>query len=239
MPWENGWWGRIDKDFLMACLGVVRVLKVPETGAKRKLLDAAEMLVVEKGFDLVSVRDVTGAVKANVAAVNYHFGTREGMLDLVVARVLAPLCEERLKRLNKVERDAGVDVLVEAYVGGLGVTASRMGMELGYFLKLCGRVEVLGADKMPMELAVSRERVAERFVKALSGALPDLPQKELAVGWKFFEAGLGQAMTGIGKKDDAEELLAYWSGFGVKGLCGAGAAPVVKKDDGQALLFEF
>jgi len=63
----------------------MRVTKVPESGPKRSLLDATERLVVEKGFDLVSVRDITGAIKANVAAVNYHFGSREALMDVVMS----------------------------------------------------------------------------------------------------------------------------------------------------------
>ena len=59
------------------------------------MLDAAERLVAAKGFDSVSIRDITGAVKANVAAVNYHFGSRESLLDLVITHVLEPLCAER------------------------------------------------------------------------------------------------------------------------------------------------
>ena len=118
----------------------MRVLKVPEGGPKKKLLDAAELLVSEKGFDLVSVRDVTGAVKANVAAVNYHFGSREGMMDLLMLRSIAPLYEERLDALEKAERKhAGkmvqVEEIVSSYVSPLAVPANRLGMENALFLR--------------------------------------------------------------------------------------------------------
>ncbi|MEO8616967.1 MAG: helix-turn-helix domain-containing protein, partial [Luteolibacter sp.] len=64
----------------------MRELTIPESGPKRTLLNAAEQLFATKGFESVSVRDVTQSVKMNVAAVNYHFGSREQMLSLVILR---------------------------------------------------------------------------------------------------------------------------------------------------------
>ena len=58
----------IDKGSGDAWLVFVRATKLPKTGIKRTMLDAAERLVAVKGFDSVSIRDVTGAAKANVAA---------------------------------------------------------------------------------------------------------------------------------------------------------------------------
>ena len=61
----------------------VRVTKVPKSGSKGKLLDAVEILVAKNGLDSVSIRDITGAAGANVAAVNYHFGSREGPMEVL------------------------------------------------------------------------------------------------------------------------------------------------------------
>ena len=47
------------------------------TGTRERLLAAAERLFAEQGYDGTSVRDVTVAAGANVAAVNYHFGGKE------------------------------------------------------------------------------------------------------------------------------------------------------------------
>ena len=58
----------------------MRDMTIPESGTKRKLLDAAELLFAERGFEAVSVRDITQLAKTNVAAVNYHFGSRDEYL---------------------------------------------------------------------------------------------------------------------------------------------------------------
>jgi AcrR family transcriptional regulator len=76
-------------------------------GTKLKLLDVAEQLVAEHGFDLVSLRAVTARAGVNLAAVNYHFGTREGLFQALVERRVAPINRERLAVLDRLEAEAG------------------------------------------------------------------------------------------------------------------------------------
>ena len=82
----------------------MRAVTIPESGSKRKLLDAAEQLFADKGFEAVSVRDITQLAKTNVAAVNYHFGSRDSLLSLVMMRYMLPVTEERIARLEAIER---------------------------------------------------------------------------------------------------------------------------------------
>ena len=222
----------------------MRVLKVPENGPKRKLLDAAELLVSGKGFDTVSVRDVTGAVKANVAAVNYHFGSREGLMDLLMMRLLEPLCEERLKGLEQAERQragkmAILEEVVAAYAKALTATATRLGMEEAYYLKLAGRILVLADEGLAPPLAALRENVRDRFLAALARALPDTPPAELAASWRIFDSGLSQSLVTLAPDEDPAPLIAHWTNFGTKGLGGGKPAKEARKDDSQGMLFDF
>ncbi len=235
----------IDIDRRIAWLVPVRVLKIPEDGPKRKLLDAAESLVAEKGFDTVSVRDVTGAVKANVAAVNYHFGSREGLLDLVMTRILEPLCEERLAAMDQIERRrAGKAVVVlediiAAYVNALSTTARRLDMEQSYFLKIAGRILVFPEENLAPVLAALCEKVRERFLTALTRALPETPPAELAAGWRIFGSGLSQSLVTLAPGEDSDQLLSLWAAFGIKGLGGGKPPKEAKKEDPQEMLFDF
>ncbi|MBC7979144.1 MAG: TetR/AcrR family transcriptional regulator [Armatimonadetes bacterium] len=214
----------------------MRVLKVPETGAKRKLLDAAEALVAKKGFDGVSVRDVTGAIKANVAAVNYHFGSREGLMDLVMMKSLGPLCKERAKTLDGLGKTASVEALVSAYVRAVLTTAGTLEMEPEFFLCLVGRVQVIEDGNLPELLSLERKNVSHRYLKSLARALPEMDPAELAMRWDFFESGLGQALLSVKSKDNAPDLLECWSRFGVLGL--SGDHSVDSMEGGQGMLFE-
>src|SRR5690606_14469470 len=92
-----------------------------KVATKQRLIDAAEALFADEGFDRVSVRDITTKAAANVAAVNYHFGSREGLVAVVMARYINPVNEERLARLEALERRAGnkalaVEEILEAFI---------------------------------------------------------------------------------------------------------------------------
>src|SRR6218665_111665 len=90
---------------------------VPNSGPKLRLVEAAEKLFAEKGFEAVSVRDITKEAGANVAAVNYHFGSREGLVVAVISRYLIPVSQERLASLERAERNGGgVEEILAAFV---------------------------------------------------------------------------------------------------------------------------
>lgn len=191
------------------------------------MLDAAERLVAVKGFDSVSIRDVTGAAKANVAAVNYHFGSREGLLALVMTHVLEPLCAERIARLEAAGKQVSVEEAVAAFVNALEPAAARIGMDAPLFFRLAGRIQCLPDETLPDAMRDARREVTRRFLAALS--------KDLAADWAFFEAGLAQSLVMEADSKHFNALKERWIAFGVRGLGETGAKP---KNDPQGLLFE-
>src|SRR5918995_3621308 len=82
-------------------------MRVMET--KEKILDAAERLFATHGFAGTSLRAVTKEAGVNLAAVHYHFGTKEDLLRAVLSRIVIPVNRERLKMLEQVEAAAGSD----------------------------------------------------------------------------------------------------------------------------------
>src|SRR5688572_23669682 len=73
---------------------------------KERLLNAAERLFAARGFAGTSLREVTAEAGANVAAVHYHFGSKEELLRAVLSRIVAPVNAERLTLLERVEAEA-------------------------------------------------------------------------------------------------------------------------------------
>src|ERR1700687_1020332 len=73
---------------------------------KTRILDAAESLFMEHGFEATSLRSLTTAAGVNLAAVNYHFGTKEVLFQAVLTRRLDPMNQERILLLEKLEREA-------------------------------------------------------------------------------------------------------------------------------------
>ncbi len=71
---------------------------------KHRILDAAETLFGEHGYGATSLRAITSAAGVNVAAVHYHFGGKQQLLEAVFARRVDAVNAERLERLDELER---------------------------------------------------------------------------------------------------------------------------------------
>ena len=68
-----------------------------------RILDAAEALFAEKGFAETSLRTITSKAGVNLAAVNYHFGSKKALIQAVFARFLEPFCKKLTQSLNEFE----------------------------------------------------------------------------------------------------------------------------------------
>ncbi|MDC3353328.1 TetR/AcrR family transcriptional regulator, partial [Verrucomicrobiales bacterium] len=73
---------------------------------REQILDTAEVLFAADGFRNVSLRRITTEADVNIAAVNYHFGSKEALVSEVLSRVISPINGERLRLLNAAEEKA-------------------------------------------------------------------------------------------------------------------------------------
>lgn len=76
----------------------------PDT--KQRILNAAEYHFARDGYHATSLRSITAAAKVNLAAVNYHFGSKEALLEAVIEHRLTPLNEARLGQLERLLKQA-------------------------------------------------------------------------------------------------------------------------------------
>lgn len=160
---------------------------------KSRLLDVAEELFGENGIERVSVRDITEAAKANLAAINYHFGSKEELVEAVFTRRVAPVNEARLTALDEVEaRSQGgaapnVEDILDAFIRPAVTACRRAGKEGSSggtaFAKLFGRCLTEPGPEVEALLTRQFSAVSTRFEQAFSRALPDLTRSEIF--WKF------------------------------------------------------
>lgn len=80
--------------------------KGSQSDTKQSILDAAEFLFATQGFRGTSLRAITGKAKVNLAAVNYHFGSKRALLEEVIKRRILPLNQVRRQRLADVRETA-------------------------------------------------------------------------------------------------------------------------------------
>lgn len=150
-------------------------------GTKKRLREAMESLVAERGFDAVSVRDITGLAKANVAAVNYHFGSREGLVQHVIESQLRPLIVARHQILTEsATRD--VIPLLQQWHGSIGAMFADAEENGFHALRMMGRCLEM-TYTLPL-LAISQEMRAQdvQFQKQMAEAhtvlnLPEIQGK--------------------------------------------------------------
>src|SRR5215475_12990661 len=100
----------------------------PADTTRDRLLDAAERLFAEYGYQATTMRTVTTEAGANIAAVNYHFGSKQALLEAVVHRALGPVVEERRRRLDILEShgEPSVEEIVDAIIAPM---IERLGSE--------------------------------------------------------------------------------------------------------------
>jgi len=78
-----------------------------EKGVQARLVEAAEVLFCERGFNETSVRDIAGVADCNVASVNYYFGGKENLYVEVWRRRLAGMRDARLAGIARVMSSQG------------------------------------------------------------------------------------------------------------------------------------
>lgn len=78
-----------------------------EIGVRERLLDAAEGLFAEHGFDKTSVRELAAAAGCNIASVNYYFGGKRNLYSEMWRRHLVEMTNMRLASIEKVVSESG------------------------------------------------------------------------------------------------------------------------------------
>ncbi|MFO1422681.1 MAG: TetR/AcrR family transcriptional regulator [Candidatus Competibacteraceae bacterium] len=157
-----------------------------EDDTRQRLLDAAEALFAEHGFAETSLRAITTQARANLAAVHYHFGSKDELLRAVFARRLRMLNEERLTQLTELETDGGA-VTVEAVLAAFiepSLRLRRAGVQGERFTRLLGRAQIEASEALRGFLREQYAPVLERFQRTLVQLLPELPPGEIR--WRLY-----------------------------------------------------
>jgi AcrR family transcriptional regulator len=163
---------------------------IQQRDTRSRILDVAEELFGELGLDRVSIRDITRKAKVNLAAINYHFGSKEDLIGAVFERRVVPVNEARLAALDAVEKSAGkripkLEAILEAFIRPAlqaSLKASKGGTA---FSKLFGRCLSEPSPEVEVLLKRQFEPLVERMDGALRRALPHLSRSDIYWRMKF------------------------------------------------------
>ncbi len=168
---------------------------------KNVILNAAEALFAERGFALTSLRHITAKAGVNLAAVNYHFGSKQALIQAVFERRIIPMNRRRLERLDELQakydaRSIPLDALIEAFVGPAMELATDQDQGGALFIRLLGRSYTEPSVSLQQSIRALHGPVIERFKDAFSSVLPALPANELYWRMHFMVGLLAYMMSG-------------------------------------------
>ena len=153
---------------------------------KDRILAAAEELFARTGVARTSLRAITALARVNLAAVNYHFGSKDGLVEEVYRRRLEPLNRARLANLDRLEKRArkpSLEAILEAFMTPVASLARDPAQGGPTVMRLLGQTHAEAEAPFKAWFAGEYRRVLERYHAALCKALPGLPPED--VRWRL------------------------------------------------------
>jgi AcrR family transcriptional regulator len=153
---------------------------------KDRILAAAEELFARTGVARTSLRAITALARVNLAAVNYHFGSKDGLVEEVYRRRLEPLNRARLANLDRLEKRArkpSLEAILEAFMTPVASLARDPAQGGPTVMRLLGQTHAEAEAPFKAWFAGEYRRVLERYHAALCRALPGLPPED--VRWRL------------------------------------------------------
>ena len=179
----------------------IRPLK-PQHETRTRILDAAEELFMQHGFEGTSMRHLTSRAGVNLAAVNYHFGSKHALIEAVFRRRLDPMNAERIAALERLE-ELSPEGIIRAFVApSLSLVADAKGGR--NFIRLLGRTYSEPAKEIRALIGQMYAPAMERYKSALKRALPQMPEDELVWRMHFMFGTLAYTLAAT----DTVQLIA-------------------------------
>jgi len=188
---------------------------------KERILGAAEELFAQQGFSGTSLRQVTSRADVNLAAVNYHFGSKENLVNEVFRRRLDELSARRMAALAEALQAPAprLESLLAAFIEpALALTLDRQGGSA--FVRVLARAFAEKNEGLRRFLSDNYGHVLREFARALAGELPALDKERLYWRLDFVAGALTYAMADFG-------LIKRPAGVGERAHCRRAASELI------------
>ncbi|WP_157801309.1 TetR/AcrR family transcriptional regulator [Sphingobium sp. LB126] len=165
---------------------------------KNRILDVAARLFARTGIDAVSMQEIMREAGVNVAAINYHFGSKENLVSAMADREAPQVAEHRLTLLSQCADGPGrpplIEQIVEAFVRPTFLDRGQHGSIYGR--RTMAILNFQGGETYSRIYNLHFLAVDRRFIQALVAALPGIPLD--AIHWRYASliAAVMYAITG-------------------------------------------
>jgi len=166
---------------------------------KDRILHAAEELFAAQGFATTSLRQVTSRADVNIAAVNYHFGSKDNLVNEVFRKRMDEMSAQRLAALAaaKQAHPGELEPVLAAFVEpALAMAQDRHGG--GAFIRVIARAYAESNDSLRKFLSDQYGHVLRDFARAIDACVPGLGKEELYRRLDFLSGALTYAMADFG-----------------------------------------
>jgi AcrR family transcriptional regulator len=193
---------------------------------KDRILNAAERLFSTHGFAATSLRAITTEAGVNLGAVNYHFGSKDELIEAVFVRRVEPINAERLARLDGLEAVGGgpaLEEIVEAFIGPALRMSRARGQVATVVRRLLGHAISQPREKIRRMFTTQFGGIVDRFTVALRKALPERGEDEIFWDFLFMVGAMAHTMAlsdhlpevsrGFCRVDDVDDVIRRLVGF--------------------------
>lgn len=152
---------------------------------KEQILDVAESAIALNGYAGTTVRSVVNKANVNLAAIHYHFGSKEDLFRAVVARISEPIVSSQLTALDELtqsEQPVTAEAILQAYLRpslSCAMLARTANPLRAHFISRCR------TEPEPVQSIASEQFCpgTEKCLDALQKALPNQSRSQLS--WKL------------------------------------------------------
>ena len=167
---------------------------------RKRLMAAAERLFADRCWEAVSVRSIVAAAGVNLAALNYHFGSKQQLLREIFVTRAKPIVQERMRHIEEIRKRGGTPCLediLEAFLRpALGIDAQRSG---GRFVKLRARLGAAPDAISRKILSDTFDESSRAFLTEIKRALPEIPAADLEWRFHFLFGTMFYTMANVGR----------------------------------------
>lgn len=162
----------------MLCLNHNFIVRMPKVETAERILDAAEELFAEHGFSETSLRNITSKADVNLAAVNYHFGSKKALIQALFKRFLDPFTTRLDKALDEeIAKTQSNALTVEQLLSILTTTfviTAKDSKSSSLFMRLLGLAYTQSQGHLRKYLREEYKETYKRFLHLVMEATPEL-----------------------------------------------------------------
>ncbi len=177
---------------------------------KERILNTTEKIISEIGFSSMSLRTISQHAKTNLAAVNYHFGNKEKLIEMMLERRLDNLFQLRINLLDKLESGSAAPCnlkqVLEAFIAPALTMSNDKHQGGSRFMKVLARAYAEKSEYLHSLLSKRYSDSIKRFAAAIQRSSPELTEQVIFWRFHFIMGALVYVMADFGASSRTQEL---------------------------------